>query len=322
MPAYYPGFEGSYTNSYPKPVTLNHVTQFLGGVDDENWEIIQKQAKHLRAHPNHVKIKPESYEKIISTKSHDLVRHVISEHIDHFDHSKNAHVGGGIHEGVLNVMETVAQTVGGEKVSKWINPEVPKKELSEDQKEMARMVKGTYEQKRWDKVDEWTRIPDYDTRYGSLWENPEGEYTYSIRGSKLLVRDIWKDIKVFFGSGSQGDKDLEKSFERFKTEHPLKRVNIAMHSLGTELGFNAIDRTGIPTNDIYAFNPGSSPLMSKKHIRKQLDRPNLNLFLSANDLVSKYYKQNLTAEDADETWYGRFYRSPVASHGISQWFED
>ena len=109
MPAYYPGFEGSYTNSYPKPVTLNHITQFLGGVDYENWEIIQKHAKQLRANPNHVKIKPESYDKIINTKSHDLVKHVISEHFDHWDHSKNAHVGGGIHEGVLNVLETVAQ---------------------------------------------------------------------------------------------------------------------------------------------------------------------------------------------------------------------
>ena len=322
MPAYYPGFQGSYTNSYPIPSTLNHVTQFLGSVGDEHWKILQQHARDLRANPNHVKIRPESYDAIAKNTSHDLIKHVITEHLDHWDHRKSSHIGGGIHEGVLNALETAAQTVGGETVSKWIQPEVPEKDLSDDQKEMARMVKGTYEQKRWDRVDEWTRIPSYDTRYGSLWENKQGEFTFSVRGSKLLLRDIWKDIKIFFGSGSQGDKDLEQSFARFKKEHPLKKPNVAMHSLGTELGFNAIDRTGLETKEIYAYNPGSSPLMSKKHIRKQLDRPNLNLFLSANDLVSKYYKQNLEARDESEVWYGKFYRSPVASHGISQWFED
>ena len=79
-----------------------------------------------------------------------------------------------------------------------------------------------------------------------MWENPQGEYTYSIRGSKLLVRDIWKDIKIAAGSKSQSDDQLVKSLRKFNEEHPGAKLNVAGHSLGTMLATNALTEVDIP----------------------------------------------------------------------------
>ena len=321
MPVYSKGFGSGYTNNLTLPRSLNHVTQFLTRVDPDHWDEFQKHARKLHDTPNHVKIKPTSYKRILAAKhGSDLVRPIIIEHQDHGNHRRNSHIGGGIHEGILNVAETAAQIVGGETVSRWIGPEHPRREVSEHQKEMARLVKQTYPDDREGSSNEWMRQLEYDTDYGSLWKNKFGEHTFSIRGTRLVkLKDIVRDAKIMFGSKHTHDKELTNSMQKFMENNPNTPVNVAMHSLGSELGFNSVDRSGIQTKHMYAFAPASSPFMEKEHIIKNLDRPNVDFFLSANDPISKYYNQNLRPSDNDDVWYGAFYRNPVASHSIDQW---
>jgi len=91
-----------------------------------------------------------------------------------------------------------------------------------------------------------------------------------------------------------------------------------MHSLGTEVGFNAADEVGLSVRKFYAFNPASSPLQPTTHILHNLGRNNVEFFLNTNDIVSKSYLQNM-GDYRDEVWIGPFSRSPLASHSLSQW---
>jgi len=321
MPVYLPGYDGQYVSSrvhYPE--TSRHMVQYLARMDKDHFKELQRHAKKLSVSPNHVKIKPESYSRIIRAKtSHDLIKPIVIEHLNHINHRINAHKGGGIVEGVLNVIQTAANLIGGKSVSEWGGPEIPHKDLSEEQVDMAQLVDITYKDKRDDKFENYTRVPEYDSRYGSLYRDSHGEFTFAVRGTKGNMRDIWKDARIMSGHTNSQDTELNESFTKFIKEHPGVKVNVAMHSLGSELGFNGADRMGLPVKEFYAFNPASSPTWDKGHIMHQLDRPNAQFFLSPNDPVSKAFNQNLRDTDVDEVYMGGFYRSPIASHKMGQW---
>ena len=94
--------------------------------------------------PRGRKIKPRSYKRVLSAdQPSDLIPHIIREHYDHADHSKNSHLGGGIHEAVTNVLSTAAQSVGGSNVSGWITPELEQTQLDDTQTDMAEFVLAT-----------------------------------------------------------------------------------------------------------------------------------------------------------------------------------
>ena len=321
MPVYLEGYNGQYVSSrvhYPE--TSRHMVQYLARMNKDHFTELQRHAKVLSKTPNHVKIKPESYSKIIRAKtSHDLIKPVIIEHLNHENPRLNSHKGGGIVEGVLNVIQTAVQAIGGKNVSEWGGPEITHKDLSEAQIDMAQLVNLTYNDKRVDQFENYTRVPEYDSRYGALYRDSHGEFTFAVRGTKGNMRDIWKDARILSGRTNSQDTELNESFTKFKNEHPGVKVNVAMHSLGTELGFNGADRMGLPVREFYAFNPASSPTWDKGHILHQLDRPNVKFFLSPNDPVSKSYNQNLRTVDSSDIYMGEFYRSPIASHKMGQW---
>ena len=288
-------------------------------VKPEHWVAFKNHAQELVDAPRGKKIKPSSYQRILSTKEpHRLIPHIVREHYNHSDRSKNSHLGGGLHEAVTNVLSSAAQSVGGERVSDWVSPEIEHKKLDDEQKDMAELVLGTYKKDRINQWENYSRIPEYDSRYGSLFVDSHGSFTWAVRGT-VDFHDIMKDAKIAFGYTNSSDPDLIESMKKFNEEYPGAKVNVAMHSLGTELGWNAADLVGLDVRRFYAFNPASSPMQPTEHIIKNLDRPNVYFFLNANDLVSKSYLQNMASKYEDEIWMGKFSRSPLASHSLSQW---
>ena len=320
MPVYLQGFNGSYTNAFEPPDTLNHITQFLGRVHEDDWEQVRGHIKTLSESPSGSKIKPSSYRKILAVKKpHHLIPHIIKEHQDHANHHKEAHLGGGIHEGISNALTTISQTVGGEKASSWVGPVFQQRVLDDKEKDMAELLSLTYQDTRAEHHENFMRLPEYDTRYGSLFVDTHGEYTFAVRGTKGNMRDIWKDIKIAAGSVSSRDRELVDSFQKFKTKYPTARVNIAGHSLGTELMFSAADEVGLHVREFYAFNPASSPSQPKEHIRKNLERKNAEFYLNSNDIVSKTYLQLAKETESDRIAIGKFLRNPISAHKLGQW---
>ena len=324
--------EGSFQNSHLRiPSTFNHVTQFLYHVKDEDWLHFQNSARDALEGKVQfpVKIKPSSLRLVHKSRAVELVKPLIDEHLAHQDPTSESHRGGGIFHAIQSLFQVVGGFLGGKKVNSFIGGEVEHKKLSLHQRTMARLVQSVYKQKRPEEVGSWTRIDDYDSRYGSIFKNTRGHYTLAVRGTKGNLRDIWKDIKIGFGSKEQRDSDLEKSLEKFHKEHPGSKLNVTSHSLGTMLATNAMkyvkpEQASEEKNDFFLFNPASSPLQSKEAVRSVQDNPtsNVEYFLNKGDIVSNYFSQQLSQEEIEKhVFYGKYSKSPLSSHGLAQWVE-
>ena len=309
------------------PETLNHVSQFLYHCKDEHWGHLQKIAGE--ALDGRVqfedKIKPSSLRMMRDNRAIELVTPLIDEHIGHNDPTTETHRGGGIFHAIKSVLQIAAGVFGGKKVNEWVGPEAKHKDLSDKQINMAKLVQGVYKGKRPESIGNWTRMDDLDTRYGSFFKNKAGEYTLAVRGTKLNFRDIFKDLKIAAGSKSQRDDDLVKSLRKFNEIHPGAKLNIAGHSLGTMLATNALKEVDLPgQKEVFLYNPASSPFQAASAVRDIQENKDWNVqyHLNRNDIVSNYFGQQLSQEERDKhVFYGRFSRSPLASHGLAQWVE-
>ena len=319
MPVYTHGFS-SYKRVHLIEDT-NHAIQFVNQIEPTHWNEFLEHAKYLQKNSNHsaVKILPSTYKKILLTQSpSSLVKPLIVEHINHHDKQKEFHRGGGLYEGIHTVVSTAANILGGDTVGRWTNPRVPEKHMGEEEFDMAQLVDQSYGNR--EDIENYQVIPEYTTNYGVLYRDSHGNYTYAIRGTKAKTKDLWSDAKIMTGKENTMDEELNDSFLKFMEEFPGVKVNVAAHSLGTELALNGADYVNLPVREFYIFNPASSPAMSKEHIRKELDRPNAKFFLSQNDVVSKFYNQNLMPNDYDRIYMSPyFYRSPLSSHKLGQW---
>ena len=108
---------------------------------------------------------------------------------------------------------------------------------------------------------------------------------------------------------------------KFKHDHPDTRLDVAAHSLGTMLVWNANKKEQLRIDGDYNFfNPASSPFQDKAAIREILDSPRkVDLYLNKNDAVSNYFSQNLQEKDMNNVYYAPFSRNPVKSHMMGQW---
>ena len=253
----------------------------------------------------------------------ELMSPLIDEQLGHNDPTSEVHRGGGIFHAIKSLLQVAGGIFGGKRVNEWVGGETKHKNLSAKQVNMAKLVQGVYKQKRPETIGNWTRIDDLDSRYGSFWKNPAGEYTLAVRGTKLNFRDIWKDIKIAAGSKSQRDDDLVKTLRQFNQLHPGAKLNVAGHSLGTMLATNALKEVEMPGHkDVYLYNP--SPFQSKEAVRDIQENKDWNVqyHLNKSDIVSNYFSQQLSQEEIDRhVFYGKFAKSPLASHGLTQWVE-
>jgi hypothetical protein len=303
------------------------MAQFLSYCPDRNWRYIQKAASEALEGKIHIprKIKPSSLKLLKSTRAFDVIPHLRVEYQGHHDANSEVHSGGGIYEAIHSVFQIVGGWIGGEKVNRWFAGEKEVKSLSHSEQEIAQLLQATYQDKRYENVGNWTRMDDYDSEYGSIWKNPSGKYMLTVRGTKLHFKDIFSDMQIAAGEKSLTDDDLVRSMRRFNKDHPRVQISVAGHSLGTQLAWNGMQAEKLEgLEDVYLFNPASSPFQDKSAVRDIVDSDyNVKYFLNTSDVVSNYFSQNMTPEEIDaHVKYGRFAKSPLAAHGLAQWVED
>ena len=328
MPFYLQSHETGFQNAELRlPQTYSHMAQFLSYVPDKNWTHVQRAARQALdgklEFPN--KIKPSSWDLLRRKRAFDIIPHLRDEHQGHHNSKSEIHAGGGIFEALHSAFQIVGGWLGGERVNRWFAGEKEIKPLSHNEKDMAKLLQATYQDKRPENVDDWTRIDDYDSNYGSIWKNPSGQYTLVVRGTKLHFRDIFSDMQIAAGRQSLSDDSLVDSMRKFNKDHPGVNMSVAAHSLGTQLAFNGMLAEKMEgLKDVYFFNPASSPFQDKSAVRDIVDSSyNVKYFLNTSDVVSNYFSQNMTSDEIDaHVKYGRFARSPLAAHGVAQWVED
>ena len=307
----------TYRSPHTLPVTIEHISKVLAKIRPDEWKHVQTAARTALKSGLGEKIKPSSLKLIAESRPHALIKHIVDEHKGHADPQSEVHLGGGIHHGLKTLFKTVWNLLGGKTITRLFKRDKPQAKLTKAQHEAAKLVQSTYEKERPESVDGWNRLAEYDTNYGSIWNNG-GEYMLSVRGTKPHFSDLWKDGKILAGSGSQRDKDLEESIKKFVTDHPNVKFDVASHSLGTELSMNFLNEYGFDhVDDIYLYNPASSFAQSEEHVKRNIENEKVELFLNSNDPVSSYYAQ-MVDSDSNVFW-GKFQQNPASAHSLAQW---
>jgi len=311
----------NYKSSHTLPVTLHHVAKVLSKIRPEEWKHVQNAAKHALKHGGlDEMIKPSSLKTIATSSPHSLISKISKEHREAANFRSETHLGGGLHHAVKTLFKTVWNLLGGNTITRLFKKNKKQRKLGKEQIDAARLVSASYKKDRPDNVGDWKRMDAYDSEYGSFWQKGD-DYFLSVRGTKLRFKDLWKDGKLMLGSESQHNEKLEDSIDRFIKEHPSAKFDVAGHSLGTELAMNYLNTIGFNNvDDIYLFNPASSPAQGKDHVMQNINNSKVELFLNSNDPVSNFYSQNIDHEK--NVYWGEFSANPISSHSLAQWIGD
>ena len=292
-----------------------HAQTYLSRMDKSTWDdVFLPKVRSIKANPSGPKIKQSSYEHILQHEFPIQLIHSLNRERELHNEPKNSyHEGGGLGGAVKVIANSLGMNLG---------PEGSHRDLSDEEKDYAQLVEATYQSDRPNSYEEWTRLPAYDSTYGSFWENSVDKRTVlAVRGTeKTSLRDLWKDVKLFAGSESVHDDALNDSVERFVVDFPRRKYDIASHSLGSELIMNGVEQQKFDPEEILLFSPGSSPFMSKQHLQKHVSNPDVKIFLNKSDPLSSYYTQVLTDEDLKRVVFSDKTKNPISAHNLSQWF--
>ena len=170
----------------------------------------------------------------------------------------------------------------------------------------------------------YTRLPEYDSSYVSVWKNDTtGELTVTVRGTKLSPKDLFFDAEIMLGKTTIKSDKLDDTLNKIETRYPNQKYNIASHSLGSAFVMSEIPDHQKHVEDYFFFTPASSPLQSNDVLDKYANIPNATYYVNDGDLVSDTMRQRMHRDTLETAVYKGEYRyTPWASHSLSQWYPD
>ena len=306
--------------------SLAHMTQFLSRCDKKSWKTYQKLAKDYltgkKTPPR--QLRKSVLRKIIRNSSQRIVGVVESEFRHHHTHPKNSKLGGGIGEAVSTISHEVANLLGVPYLMDLIGKGPDRKPLSEKQKGFAEAVENTYKPvgERKDKVGTMTRLPEFDSDRISVWQQENGEKFIAVHGTKPNLHDIGHDVKIMGGKESTTDPEVEALMD--KLDAVGEDYDIGGHSLATSYIYNALPEHGSHIDEIFLFNPASSPLQGVDYLKKHANEDQrITFFVNEGDMVSSGLYQQMDQDTLDNRVHIGDYRwSPLAAHSLTQWYEE
>ena len=305
--------------------SLAHMTQFLARCDKNSWKTYQKLAREYlsgKKTPPH-RLRKEVLRKIIGSSSQKLVGAVEREHRHHQRHTKNSKLGGGLSEAVSTISHEVANLLGVPYLMDLIGKGPNRKPLSEKQKSFAEAIDNTYKPigERNDTVGTMKRLPEYDSDRISVWEQENGEKFIAVHGTKPSnFNDIKQDVKILGGNETATDAEVEALMD--KLDAAGEDYDIGGHSLATSFIYNALPEHGKHIDEIFLFNPASSPFQGVDYLKKHANEDQrITFFVNEGDMVSSGLYQQMSQDTLDTRLHiGEYRWSPLAAHDIGQWY--
>ena len=100
----------------------------------------------------------------------------------------------------------------------------------------GRLVNEAYkdQEERPASFEHWTRQPEFDSNYVTVYDNEDGHRFIAVRGTKLNLKDLGEDVLI----GMEGrPRNLVGAELRKVLDHtePGRTVDVGGHSLGTSL---------------------------------------------------------------------------------------
>ena len=339
------GRKGNSFRSRFKKWNTDQAQSVLSRLSKEQFERLQDVARHFQGHRNvyspHLpnnhtkKVKPSSYGYIVGAKhGYELGQTLEAERRAHANHHIDSHKGGGILE-ALNVVGNYAWELYNPLPDnfKWVAEQFMGRESSRNMtntdRQNADLVGEAYNSvgSRVDSLDGYTRLPEYDTEYSSVWQDPQGNISVAIRGSKTFKDFMYQDPHILF-HGKPDDQEAETIQQYLISvakDHPDVDLTVNSHSLSgafVQQAFQSASPEEAEWLDHYdrinQYNPGASPFVGTDDIKDFTADPRVYLYLNRTDLVSSAYNAVLP-ENYDRVTFGQAHYNPMDAHSITQW---
>ena len=312
-----------------KPVVRNgfqsfeELTHFVTKAKPKEWEQFQSVAhRYLTGDivPNR-RLKKTSLHKILTSNAHHLLPELHHELQKHYDQED---IGGGIIETLITMGTESAHLLGLDWLAKVLgiipSHKVPQTLRSEM---VAYLTSQTYKplSERKDKTLGYTRLEKYDNARFAVYQNDKSEeLIVCVRGSKLDMSDIVADVKILAG-GEPESKELDSMLDQLEEDFPGVKYDISGHSLGTFYIYSEFEEHRDNMDDIYMFNPASSPLQNTDMLKEYANDPNTWYFYNQADIVSNAAYQQVNSQTFDtQVSLAPYTYSLISAHSLGQWY--
>ena len=324
-----PRYRRSHRGEFQKPKNRSfkdskQLIHFLATATDEEWQPFGDTANHFltgKKKPSR-RLKRTHLHTLATHKPFDLLQQVHDEFNSHHDPDRESLLGGGIVETIHTVGHEVAHLLGLDRLSDLLtggpkeNPRTRRSEV------IAYLTDETYKKpsERRNETVGYTRVQKYDSEQFAVWEQASGEILVTVRGSKLNWDDISTDIGIMFGKTGQKSDPLDALLDQIEKDYPGKKYDIAGHSLATSYILTEFPEHRDNMDDVFLFNPASSPTQSTEILREQANRDAF-YFINQGDIVSNGMYQQMERETLDNNVFtGPYIYAPWSAHSVTQWY--
>jgi hypothetical protein len=173
-------------------------------------------------------------------------------------------------------------------------------------------------------LKQFERLAKYDTQHVSVWRNTKtDEITVACAGTEMSWKDLSSDIQLLLGSTNVGSKELDGVLDQLESDYPQQKYDIAAHSLGTAFVENERQEHGGSWDDVFMFNPASSPAQNDAFEKQYANNSQYSYFVNHGDLVSANLIQHMTPQTLEHNvHFGSYIWSPVGAHSLTNWYPE
>ena len=302
-----------------------HMVHFLSRTrdDDPMWQhVAVRTAKDFldeRRVPRY-KIRRNDLRKIRDHHPHVLGTEMMHEWRRARD---GRHKGAGLGEAIASVFSEGAHLLGVDALASWVGLGPKQNPMSTKEEEVAAALQQSYKamEDRRGSVGSLTRRPEYDTDRIAVWEEQNGHLLVTVHGTTLNWSDLKDDAGILAGQQARSSElatlleDLDNHGETY---------DLAGHSLATQFIQNVVRDGGARNaDDMYLFNPASSPFQSVEYLKENANDDRYTYFINQGDLVSSGLYQQMNQDTMDNRVHMGPYRyDPLQSHYMAQWVSE
>ena len=192
--------------------------------------------------------------------------------------------------------------------------------LDEVDSQYARLVDQSYKEvdERPERFEHWSRQPEFDSNYISVFDNDDGHRFVAVRGTKMNLKDLGEDARIGFLGRPENlvGEELRRVLDH--TE-PGQTVDVGGHSLGTSLILTAFDNDDTLQDRVhqtYLYNPAISPFTNKNVTQQYEGDDRVRYFIDLLDPVSV---GDIGSKGPTNAVYRTSYHNPLHSHQLVQW---
>ena len=125
------------------------------------------------------------------------------------------------------------------------------------------------------------------------------------------------------GNGNTNSREMNSVWDRLEAAKPNMKYDIACQSLGASFGNKEQSEHGKHWDDVYVFNPGSSPMQSDNYEQAMANNDQYQYYVNHGDPISANLIHFMSQDTVqNSTWFGDYQYSPIGSHSITQWYPE